>query len=132
MGASRTPELYECAVSINSVSDLKAMIEHTRTEHGRDSDIYDYVTRQMGDPKKDAERIWETSPIAYARMMNMPLLLIHGADDSIVPVTQSRAFSEALKENHKTVVYVELDGVNHSLKGRIPDTSDWDYGFKTR
>lgn len=138
MGAVKTSELYQCAVSINGISDLKAMIDYDKDFYGKDSEVYAYVKKQMGDPKKDADRIRATSPITHAANLNLPLLIIHGEKDKVVPVKQSQAMIKALKVNGKSVTYVELQGVNHNLRGYSdamygPESTvsaDWSYGYK--
>jgi dipeptidyl aminopeptidase/acylaminoacyl peptidase len=138
MGAVKTSELYQCAVSINGIADLKAMIDYDKDLYGKDSDVYAYVKKLMGDPKRDADRIKATSPLTHAANINTPLLLIHGAKDKVVPVKQSQALSTALKANGKAVKYVELEGVNHSLNGysdamyglNSTVSADYNYGYK--
>jgi predicted esterase len=42
-----------------------------------------------------------------------PVLLVHGDQDTIVSVEQSRRLHKILKDNHKTVIYYELEGIDH-------------------
>jgi len=44
-----------------------------------------------------------------------PAWLFHGADDKIVPVTESRQIVEALKANQGNVKYNEYPGVGHNV-----------------
>ena len=41
-GATLTPDLYACAVSVAGVSDLPEMIRWERTIHGRSSDVVEF------------------------------------------------------------------------------------------
>ncbi len=43
------------------------------------------------------------------------VLLLHGTDDSVVPVLQSRIMANALKELGKAVELIELRGEDHWL-----------------
>ena len=54
------------------------------------------------------------SPRRRAKEFKVPvLLLIHGSDDKIVPVSQSREMDRALKEAHLPVDYLEVKDVGH-------------------
>lgn len=46
-----------------------------------------------------------------------PFLVIHGANDSLVPVGEARAFAEMLREHSREpVAYVELPGTQHAFE----------------
>ena len=57
------------------------------------------------------------SPIRIADKVRVPILLIHGVDDSVVPIEQSRNMDAALRRAGKQVRYVELKGDDHWLSG---------------
>ncbi|RYG26849.1 MAG: S9 family peptidase, partial [Burkholderiales bacterium] len=50
-----------------------------------------------------------------ADKVNAPILLIHGRDDSVVDVEQSRIMSDALKKAGKAHEFIELNGEDHWL-----------------
>ena len=54
------------------------------------------------------------------RIARLPVWIIHGDADSVVPVTESRRMAEALRAAGAQVTYKELPGVNHN---------SWDPGF---
>ena len=45
------------------------------------------------------------------------MLLIHGRDDTVVPIMQSRLMETALRDAGKSVQLVELEGEDHWLSG---------------
>jgi dipeptidyl aminopeptidase/acylaminoacyl peptidase len=55
------------------------------------------------------------SPAQHVGGVKAAVLLIHGRDDSVVPVGQSKAMERALRAAGKTVQLVELDGEDHWL-----------------
>jgi dipeptidyl aminopeptidase/acylaminoacyl peptidase len=75
----------------------------------------DYWEKLIGDPKKDREAIEAVSPAKMAANYKAPVLLIHGADDLVVPVKQSELMENALKKAGKDVTYLRLKGDDHSL-----------------
>lgn len=115
-GATLTPELYRCVVAVAGVGDLPAMIAHSKLSKKQDSLATRYWSRIIGDPVADAERLRAASPRYQADRVTAPILLIHGRDDTIVPISQSQDMLKALQAAGKTVVFVQLDGEDHHLR----------------
>jgi dipeptidyl aminopeptidase/acylaminoacyl peptidase len=111
-----TPELYNCAVSINGVSDLPDMMDY-ETKGNFDSyySSRDYWTAHIGHRYKDRERLIQGSAARQVDKIKMPILLIHAETDRIVPVEQSRKMERVLKEAGKPVRFVEFEGGDHGL-----------------
>jgi dipeptidyl aminopeptidase/acylaminoacyl peptidase len=112
-GAAFTPELYACAVSVNGVSDLPAMIAEEARTGGRQSDALAYWKDHIGaatDPK-----VARRSPARAAKSVRAPVLLLHGTEDTVVPATQSQAMAKALTAAGKTHRLVMLPGEDHWL-----------------
>lgn len=118
-GAAFTPELYRCAAAIAGVGDLKVMLAFERGRGGFSSPTVAYWRQAMGvDDKGTAdERLEAASPAAHADKVRAPVLLIHGRDDTVVPIAQSRAMQVALEMAGKDVELVELEGEDHWLSG---------------
>ena len=114
VGAAFTPDLYACAASVNGVSDLPAMLGHVAKKHGKESNSLNYWRRHIGGTASDAHVI-ARSPARAAHQVRAPILLIHGADDTIVPISQSEAMARALKEVGKHHTFVKLAGEDHWL-----------------
>ena len=112
MGVIKTPELYRCAVSFAGVSDLPALLEERRN-------FINYqigTERLLGSAWSDRQRLKETSPINHVDKMRTPLLLVHGTQDRVVLVEQSRAMVKSLKKaGIQTFRYVELPDGDHHL-----------------
>ena len=108
------PDRYRCVISIAGPSDLLGMLRWERSEAGADSDTYDYWVKSIGDPRADRERIEAISPQRRAAEWRLPLLLIHGDSDEVVPVSQSRDMNRALTRAGKDVRLVVLEGAGHS------------------
>lgn len=111
---ARHPDRFRCIVSFAGVSDLVASQVWEARESGADSPRYRYWLKSVGDPVADAERLIATSPITYAKDYGPPVLLIHGVQDDIVPVSQSRAMEKALKRAGRWVRLIEVKDEGHS------------------
>ena len=114
-GATLTPERFACAVSVNGVSDPAAFLDARIRGSGRTSSVADYWRLSIGDPVADRDRIAAASPYIHAADARAPILLLHGQQDSTVPIDQSRRMKEALERAGKSVRYVELVGDDHYL-----------------
>lgn len=95
--------------------------------------IYDFVNRH-GTSRPDMEVLlgkhvfktrlaedranWElASPISHIGPHVPPLFVLHGVNDSLVPVEQTRTFVEELrKESTNHVAYAELPGAQHAFE----------------
>lgn len=114
-GATLTPERYRCAISINGASDLNEMLRVERMETGTDSISSDYWRGIIGDGREDRDAIRAVSPAFLADRVQAPILLLHGTDDTVVRIDQSRRMNRALVQAGKTVRFVELEGDDHFL-----------------
>lgn len=114
-GGASTPDLHKCVASIAGVSHLREMLATERKDHGPRSRTVTYWEALIGDPDKDREAIDAVSPALHADKFKAPVLLIHGAADTIVLIRQSEIMNDALNGAQKTVQYIRIDGDDHSL-----------------
>jgi len=119
-GAVLTPERYTCAVSVNGVTDLERMRNAVeRGEQGKRSMAAEWWRKSMGE---DVTHLRKISPIENVVKARAPILIVHGADDTVVPVEQSRSMNGKLKRAGKNVRYVEMPGDDHWLSGAATRT----------
>jgi len=64
---------------------------------------------------KDAAK--DASPLHHAGKDSAPTLLIHGDADTLVPVTQSRAYAAKLRDAGAKVELLEVPGADHNFVG---------------
>lgn len=115
-GATLTPDSFRCAASVAGVSDLERMLMvEARESGGRFSMRSDWWRASIGDQREDRERIRSLSPVNLADRVRTPILLMHGTDDTVVPMDQSRRMLDALQAADKDVRFVELVGDDHWL-----------------
>ena len=114
-GAVFTPELYKCVVSINGVSDVERMMEQEEREHGEDHWVVSYWKDLLEKGQISKNHLADISPINHVDKIKVPVLLVHGERDEIVPFSQSEDFFEVMEDEDKDVRLVELDRGNHYL-----------------
>ncbi|HRK69093.1 MAG TPA: prolyl oligopeptidase family serine peptidase, partial [Hyphomonas sp.] len=119
-GAAFTPDVYKCSIAIAPVSDLNAMLQESRQKYGRDHWVISYWERAMADGDARRKKLQAISPVNAASQVNVPVLLIHGSDDTVVPISQSEQMDRALRAARKPVEFVRLKGEDHWLS--IADT----------
>ncbi len=108
--------VYRCGVAVAGVSDLRRMVNWEARQEGRnDSQTVRYWNRFMGAARLNDRALDALSPAFLAETVDRPLLLIHGKDDTVVPIEQSRVMAEAMRRAGKPVEFIELQGEDHWL-----------------
>ena len=115
VGATLTPDRYRCAVSVAGVADLPMMLGNVARRSGSDSIESDWWRMLIGDRGDDAAHLRAVSPAYQAKNARAPILLIHGENDTVVPIAQSQRMAAALKSAGKPVRLVVLPGEDHWL-----------------
>jgi dipeptidyl aminopeptidase/acylaminoacyl peptidase len=112
-GATFTPDLYKCAVSVAGVSDLPDMLGSVKENIGDESNSIAYWKESIGEIYDKA--LIPRSPARMAANVRIPVLLLHGEDDTVVPIAQSKKMARELGKLGKPVTFVRLDGEDHWL-----------------
>jgi dipeptidyl aminopeptidase/acylaminoacyl peptidase len=107
MAAVKTPGLFKCAVSFAGVTNLKQLVSRSRGYTNSK-----FVKNQIGNDSDDLEA---RSPYYQAEKVNIPMLFLHGADDRVVDVEQSRMMVDELQKLDKSVEYIEFENGDHYL-----------------
>ena len=110
-GATVTPERYACAVSVNGLSDPEDMLKDAERAASSGM-VAEWWRKSMG---SDMEHLRKVSPLRHADKVRIPILLLHGLEDSVVPVEQSRSMNRKLLRAKRDVRFVELGGDDHWL-----------------
>lgn len=107
MAAAIQQDTFKCAASFAGVSDLQYLVRKSQnfTNHK-------VVEKQFG---KNADALKKHSPVNLTKEINIPIMLIHGELDTIVPVQHSQNMYKALVDHNKKVKYFELENGTHHL-----------------
>ena len=102
VAASREDQLYQCVVSGAPVAKNSMQLNY-------------YRNQLRGTGKLSQEKYWteSISPINEVEKVNVPILLIHGAQDQRVPVSHALEYVDKLEEYNKDHKYIQLEGADH-------------------
>lgn len=106
------PELFAAGISICGMSDLGTFYRNT------DPWIADAAYPKYGHPVSDRELLDRLSPLLRADALTAPLLVVHGANDTNVPVSESEQIVDALRRNGREVRYLLFEDDGHDIAKR--------------
>jgi dipeptidyl aminopeptidase/acylaminoacyl peptidase len=116
-GAAFTPKLYSCAVSVNGISDLQALMQEEVPMYGTGvryiSSAQSWWTERIGSPTDSA--LEKRSPIHAVSAIVAPILIVYGTGDGVVANSQSEKMAKALTSAGKPVTVVKLPDEDHWL-----------------
>lgn len=115
MGAVKRPDLYKAAIGICGVYDLPDVLAwEEREDDNPGKPIYEFWTKRIGDRAVMAPALEAASPRRRTAEIACPVLLVHGVEDPILPVLQSRRMRDALRAAGKTVELIEVEDAGHA------------------
>lgn len=120
-GAIRNPERYRCAASFAGVTDLKKQLKYDL-----DFFIAKKYQQDWRDKVKGAEDfdMASVSPVQQADKLKVPVLVVHGEEDTNVPFKQSKWLVDALKKAGKDFEFHSYPGEGHGFD-KPADLQDW-------
>ncbi|KPF76407.1 hypothetical protein IP88_06710 [alpha proteobacterium AAP81b] len=108
--------VYRCAAGVAGVYDLKRMLNTEASEGGWQSAGLRYWRRFMGATRNDDPALEAIAPARLAdRAKGVPVLLVHGKDDSVVRYEQTQIMAKALTAAGNPPEVVTLAGEDHWL-----------------
>ena len=115
-GVTLQSGIYRCAVSVAGVADPAGMLHWANDRMmTTQNEFTRYWDRFLGVNGPKDPRLHEISPIDHVAAVSVPVMLIHGRDDTVVPYGQSVEMAKALKRAGKSVEFVSLPHEDHWL-----------------
>lgn len=106
------PELFAAGITVCGMSDLESFYAHTEPW------IAAAAYLEYGHPENDRELLRELSPMRRIDALTAPLLVVHGAHDTNVPVPESRQIVAALEARGRDVRFLLFDDEGHDIVRR--------------
>lgn len=115
-GVTLQQGLYRCAVAVSGIADPGDMLERYYFRTGKPNEFVRYWRSYLGVTSTwESSQLKPISPHEHADRADAPILLIHGKDDTVVPIEQSEDMASALRSAGKPVELVKLDDEDHWL-----------------
>ncbi|WP_265563305.1 alpha/beta hydrolase family protein [Sphingomicrobium arenosum] len=106
LGAAEAPDLYKAAVAIAPVTDLRQLVEESQ-----DYSNHEMVERMVG----SGPHLNDGSPRRRVDEINVPVLLVHGDQDTNVDIAHSTRMERALEGAGKQVQFLRYGELDHQL-----------------
>jgi dipeptidyl aminopeptidase/acylaminoacyl peptidase len=103
------PELFRVGVDVCGISDFATFYAHTEPW------IASAAVTKYGDPQADAALLRELSPIHSVDQITAPLLVVHGAYDTNVPIVEAEQIVDALRERGASPGFLLFDDEGHEV-----------------
>jgi dipeptidyl aminopeptidase/acylaminoacyl peptidase len=112
-GLAFTPELYACGVDMCGIANVRTSFETM-------PDFWKPIKRRwilrVGDAEHDDALNRRISPVFHADTIRAPLLIIHGANDPRVKITESEQIVNAMRRKKVPVTFVVYPDEGHGLR----------------
>lgn len=106
------PSLFAAGISICGMSDLNTWYRNTEPW------IAAAAYPKYGHPVSDRDLLAALSPLQRVQELVAPLLLVHGANDTNVPPSESQQMFDALRALGRTTEYLVFDDDGHEIDKR--------------
>jgi dipeptidyl aminopeptidase/acylaminoacyl peptidase len=105
-------DVFAAGVSRYGVGDARALVADTHDFESR------YLDGLIG-PLPETEDVYiERSPLTHPERFRVPLLILQGTEDRVVPPAQAEAIQDALRRHGVPHAYVLYEGEGHGFRRR--------------
>ena len=125
VGLAFYPELFAAGANLFGIVNFETFFAHTEPWMAAVSKI------KYGDPDTERELLRDLSPIHRIDQVRAPTIVLHGANDTNVPVVEAEQVVENLRQRNIPVEYVLFPDEGHGFRktaNRIRATTavvDW-------
>jgi dipeptidyl aminopeptidase/acylaminoacyl peptidase len=110
LGALVRTDAFAAGISRYGVGDARALAADTHDFESR------YLDGLIG-PLPEADAVYtERSPLTHADRFRVPMLILQGSDDAVVPPAQAEAIRDALATRGVPHAYVLYEGEGHGFR----------------
>jgi dipeptidyl aminopeptidase/acylaminoacyl peptidase len=109
-GVAEYPELFAAGANLFGIINFETFFKHSEPWMASISTI------EYGNPATEAEMLRMLSPIHKVDRIRTPLLVLHGANDTNVPVIEAEQTVELLKKRNVPVEYILFPDEGHGWR----------------
>lgn len=108
-GLAEYPECFAAGVNLYGIVNFETFFENTEPWQAAASKV------KIGDPETDGELLRRLSPIHKPDRILAPTLVLHGANDTVVPVIEAEQIINNLKKRDIKVKYILFPDEGHGF-----------------
>jgi dipeptidyl aminopeptidase/acylaminoacyl peptidase len=109
-GLTEYPDMFAAGANLFGVVNFETFFKNTQPWMAAISKI------EYGDPDKEAEMLRQLSPLTRIDRVKAPTIVLHGANDTNVPVIEAEQVVENLKKRNIPVEYVLFPDEGHGWR----------------
>jgi len=109
-GLTEYPDLFAAGADLFGIVNFETFFSHTQPWMAAISTI------EYGDPVKEKDLLRQLSPLARLERVKAPTLVLHGANDTNVPVVEAEQVVDNLKKRGVPVEYVLFPDEGHGFR----------------
>lgn len=109
-GVTEFPDLFAAGANLYGIINFDTFFRHSEPWMGAISKV------EYGDPDREAEMLRSLSPIHKVDRIRTPLLVLHGANDTNVPVIEAEQTVESLRKRNVPVEYILFPDEGHGWR----------------
>ena len=109
-GVTEYPDMFAAGANLFGVVNFETFFKHSEPWMAAISTI------EYGDPATQAEMLRSLSPIHKVDRIRTPLIVLHGANDTNVPVIEAEQVVESLKKRDVPVEYILFPDEGHGWR----------------
>ncbi len=103
-------DVFAAGISYFGLGDLRAFVRETHKFESR------YLERLVGRLPESEARYRERSPALHADRISVPVLVLQGLEDRVVPPTEAERIVDALRERRVPHAYLTFAGEDHGFR----------------
>ncbi|KAK7911722.1 hypothetical protein PG985_014203 [Apiospora marii] len=108
------PDLFAGGACYYGISDVKLLLQET---HKMESHYVDFLLFTPDMTEADKEKVMrDRSPVHHAGNITAPLLICHGEDDKVVPISQAYTMYDDIKARGGEIKLVKFPGEGHGFR----------------
>ncbi len=105
-------DAFAAGASYFGVAELEQFAQDTHDFESR------YLDQLIGPYPERRDLYVERAPLTHADGISVPVLLLQGSEDKVVPPSQSELFRDAMVANGVPHAYLLYDGEGHGFRSR--------------
>ncbi|MEA2562261.1 MAG: hypothetical protein QOH06_3765 [Acidobacteriota bacterium] len=109
-GLTEYPDLFAAGANLFGIVNFETFFSHTQPWMAAISTI------EYGDPVKEKDLLRQLSPLSRLERVKAPTLVLHGANDTNVPVVEAEQVVDNLKKRGVPVEYVLFPDEGHGFR----------------